>query len=348
VRKTGTSGGGESSDGISVEMILSGILTIFAYDKNNAHLSRYKKILLRVRPNIKRELIDMAVFKARNDDFELAEEICRALDGIAPDDPYVALTSASVQDLRGAFFRQSGLFDDADACDEEARALYRKALREDIPDAHFSAASFYLRTQDFARAKSCFETFLALAHGSGGEDEENVQTKIERAVECINMIDTQNLDDELYKKAYSLISSGEEGKGIGVIREFLEKNAGVWKAWFLLGWGLRLLERFDDARQAFLRAEQCEGGKTADTYNELAICCMESGLLEKSESYLKKAIQLNPQDSKIMSNMGVLLRAMKRFDDARTWFLTALEFNPDDIVAKRSLDELECDGREVL
>jgi tetratricopeptide (TPR) repeat protein len=213
-------------------------------------------------------------------------------------------------------------------------------LQEDSPDAHFNAAVFYLRTQDFARAKSCFETFLALAQGLRGEDEENVQKKIERAEECIRMINSQNLDDELYRNAYSLISSGEEEKGIGVIREFLEKNADVWKAWFLLGWGLRLSGRFEDARQAFLRAEQCNGGKTSDTYNELAICCMESGLLSQSESFLQKAINLNPEDSKIMSNMGILLCAMKRFDDARTWFLTALEFNPDDITAKRLLDGL--------
>ncbi|GMO41838.1 MAG: tetratricopeptide repeat protein [Treponemataceae bacterium] len=327
---------------ISAEMILSGILAVFAYDKNNEHAPYYKKILLRSRPDIKRELSGMALVKAYNDDFELAEEICLALRGIAPDDPESAFTSALILDRRGEFYRRSGLHDDADACDEEALLYYKQAMSEDIPDAHFNAALFFLRKQDFARAKDCFETYIALATPSAapggtqwdGELTETARKKIERAAECVNMINSQNLDDALFKNAYTLISSGQEEKGIAAVKEFLEKNPKVWNAWFLLGWGLRLLGRFDDARQAFLQAENCDGGATADTYNELAICCMELGLLDESETRLKKALRLNPEDSKIMANMGVLMLKMKKSGDARKWFLTALEYNPDDAIAR--------------
>jgi Flp pilus assembly protein TadD len=117
----------------------------------------------------------------------------------------------------------------------------------------------------------------------------------------------------------------------------LRKNGGVWNAWFLLGWGLRLLGRYEDAREAFLKTAQCEGGKTGDTYNELAICCMEMNLLGESEAALKTALSLSPEDAKIMANMGVLLSKSKKTSEARKWFRSALEYNPDDAVAKQAL-----------
>jgi Flp pilus assembly protein TadD len=151
------------------------------------------------------------------------------------------------------------------------------------------------------------------------------------------MIDARNLDDDLFKSARSLIVSGQAEKGVEVVREFLRKNGGVWNAWFLLGWGLRLLGRYEDARAAFLTTAHCEGGKTSDTYNELAICCMEMNLLDESEAALKTALSLSPEDAKIMANMGVLLSKSKKTSEAQKWFRAALEYNPDDAVAKQAL-----------
>ena len=336
---------------IEDEALLAGILLIFAYDTKNKNAPYYKKILRAARPNIIIELSRMAFVKAKDGDFELADEIARALLNLAPDDASAALAAALVYDMRGEWFAKAGLDEDADACDEEALRLFERAMNADMPDAYFNAAVFFLRKENFSRAKDCFEAFLALASrtvgafeganedgGNGGSSsDENSHKKIERALECLNMIAARNLDDDLFKSARALIVSGQEEKGIALVREFLRKNGGVWNAWFLLGWGLRLLGRYEDAREAFLQAAQCEGGKTSDTYNELAICCMEMNRLGESEAALKTALSLAPEDAKIMANMGVLLCKAHKAGEAQQWFRAALEYNPDDPVAKQAL-----------
>ena len=83
---------------------------------------------------------------------------------------------------------------------------------------------------------------------------ENGLYKKERAQEIVNNINAQNIDDENYKAAYDFIKKGQEEKGIEAIRDFLQSNPKVWNAWFLLGWGLRRLERYSDAKTAFLQA----------------------------------------------------------------------------------------------
>ncbi|MDR1786045.1 MAG: hypothetical protein LBR23_06250 [Spirochaetaceae bacterium] len=328
-----------SGDGeIPGEMILAGILSVFAYDPENEHAGYYRRLLLRARPGIKQELSAAALLKARNDDFALAEEICLALRGLSPEDGLCALNYAAVLDRKGEFYRRSGLHEDADACEEEARRYYQRAMEEDIPEAHFNGGLFFFRRRDFARAKDCFETYIALAQGlSGGE---GADEKIGIALDSIEYIDTQNLEDERFKSAYELISSGQEEKGIRLIRDFLEAHGDVWNAWFLLGWGLRLLGRFGDAKRAFRQAVRCGGGGTGDTWNELAICDMELGLYAESEGDLLSALELNPEDPKIMSNMGVLKLKTHNKTEAATWFRAALEYNPGDPIARAALDNL--------
>ena len=83
--------------------------------------------------------------------------------------------------------------------------------------------------------------------------------KKERAQEIINNINNKNKDDDTFKNAYSLINSGQEEKGIEEIRSFIVNNPKVWNAWFMLGWALRRLERYDDAL-LFLEQVVTSGG----------------------------------------------------------------------------------------
>ena len=74
-----------------------------------------------------------------------------------------------------------------------------------------------------------------------------------------------------------------------------------------LGWGLRRLERFEDALKAFEKARECEGGdESADTLNELAICQMETGELDEARNTLVEALEMDPDSTKIISNLGFL------------------------------------------
>lgn len=327
---------------LTAEMIFAGILTVLAYDTSNEHLDYYRKLILSARPDIKQELTEAAILKTRNEDFDIAEEIFMALRGLDPDDIAIILNTALFFDQRAESYRRSGLNDDADAYDESAHKYYKIAMESDSPqaDVFFNAGFFYLRQRNFGRAKNCFETYLSLTAGLTDDDlGEAGLYKRKRAREISNDISARNLEDEQFKAAFDFISMGQEEKGLEEIRDFLSKNPTVWNAWFLLGWGLRRLGRWSDAKAAFIQSIEC-GSTEPDTLNELAICHMELGEYAESKECLINALSIEPENTKIMSNMGYLELKMDHKEEAKKYFQTVLEFDPNDKIAQQMLEQI--------
>ena len=329
---------------LSGEQVLAGILTVLAYDRNNQHLDYYRSILKQARPDIEKELTEAAVIKAKNEDWDMAEELFLTLRGIDPENAGTKLNTAVFLDQRAESYRQSGLYEDADAYDSDAQEYYREAMEAEpaIPDAFFNAGFFYLKQHNFYDAKDCFETYLALTCDTSDEDlGENGIYKKERAQEIINNISNDNMDDERFKNAYKLISSGQEEKGLEEIREFLSKNPKVWNAWFMLGWGMRRLEKWEQAEQAFMQALTCGGENNSDCYNELAICQMEEKKLSEAKKSLLKALSISPEDTKIISNLGYLSLKEGNRSEAQKYFSAVLVYLPNDKIALSELAKLE-------
>lgn len=329
---------------LTQEQILAGILTVLAYDKHNQNLQYYRSIITKARPNIKKELSEAAILKVKNEDFELAEEIFLALQGLDPEDKAITLNMALFFDQRADSYRRSGLTEDADAYDEDALHYYKEAMVAEpaIPDAFFNVGFFYLKQKEYSNAKDAFETYLALTCDTPDEDlGDNGVYKKERAQEIVYNIKNQNMDDARFKAAYDLISNGEEEKGLDQIRMFLQNNPQVWNAWFMLGWGLRRLGRFEDGIQAFSKALECGGDTNSDTYNEMAICHLETGNYEEAKKALLKALAIEPESTKIISNLGYVALREGNIADAQKYFTTVLEFDPDDKIAQTELAKLE-------
>ncbi len=332
---------------ITSEQILAGILTVLAYDKKNEHLDYYRSIIKKVKPNIKKELCEAAILKTKNEDFDLAEEIFLALIGLDPEDVALTLNMALFLDQRADSYRNSGLIEDADAYDADAFSYYKKAMEEEppLPDVFFNAGFFFMKQHKYREAKDSFETYIALTCDVNDDDlGENGIYKKERAQEIVNFINEQNMDDQTFKDAYDLISRGEEEKGLEQIREFLVKNPKVWNAWFMLGWGLRKLERYDDAKQAFLEALKYGGDTNPDTYNELSLCYVQLKDFKEAQNSLMKALSLDPENTKVISNLGYLSLAQGDIQTARNYFQTVLEIDPKDVIAAAELLKLEKDS----
>ncbi|MGP1473877.1 MAG: tetratricopeptide repeat protein [Treponema sp.] len=326
------------------EQILAGILTVLAYDRHNAYLDYYRSIIKKARPDIQRELTEAAILKSKDEDWELAEELFMTLRGLDPENPVTALNTAIFLDQRAESYRKSNLNEDADAYDNDAFKYYKEAMNAEppLPDAFFNCGFFHLKQYDFREAKSCFETYVALTcDATDDELGENGIYKKERAQELVDRINNENLEDKAFITAYKLISGGQEEKGLKEIRSFLEKNQKVWNAWFLLGWGLRKLCRWEDSKQAFEESIVCGGNDNADTHNELAICLMETGNLSGAKSELLKALSLAPENEKIISNLGYLSLKEGKRDEAQKYFAAALEYCPNDKIAAAELAKLE-------
>lgn len=330
---------------LTQEQILAGILTIFAYDQKNEHIQYYRSIMKNARPNLKKEMTEAAILKSKNEDWELAEEIFLALHGFDPEDMTTILNTALFFDQRADSYRRSGLFEDADAYDNDALSYYKEALSADpeIPDAFFNAGFYYLKKHNYSEAKNCFENYLALTCDVKDEDlGENGLYKKNRASEILDEIKNRNMDDDHFMEAYRLISNEEVEKGLDEIRIFLQKNPAVWNAWFMLGWGLRKLQRYEDAVSAFEKSLTCEGGENqADTWNELSICHMECGNLDKAKDDLNKALAINPESTKIISNLGTLALKEGKVSEAASYFQTVLEIDPNDKIALEVLKSLD-------
>lgn len=329
---------------LTEEQILAGLLAIMAYDSDNKNILYYRSILKKARPNLKKELTEAAILKTKNQDYDLAEEIFASLRGFDPEDIATVLNTAIFFDQRADSYRQSGLTEDADAYDADAIFYYRQAMESEpaVPDAFFNAAFYYLKKQSFKEAKSCLETYLALTCDTSDEDMgENGLYKKNRAQELLDEISNRNMEDDSFKAAYDFINSGEVEKGLEQIHAFLEKNPEVWNAWFMLGWGLRHQKRYADAILAFEKALTLDGGKKADTYNELAICYLEEGNLAKAKSTLEKALSIENENTKIISNLGYLALKEGNTAVAAAYFQTVLEYDPEDRIAATELAKLD-------
>lgn len=327
------------------EMILAGILTVFAYDPENAQVDYYRAIIKTLHPDIVGEMTEAAIMKARNGDFELAEEIFLSLRGLEPDNMRTILNLALMNDERADSFRNAGLDEEAEACDERAFAFYRTVLNAEPPlsDAFFNAGFFHLKQRNYRKAKEALITYLKLENG----EDDTAKYRVEKAKKIVDEISSRDLDDDLFKAAYDFIAMGEEERALEQIRLFMEHHPKVWNAWFLLGWALRRLERWEDAKAAFTQALELgkspksgiESGYT-DICNELSICLMELGDFAQSRAWLISALERESENTKIISNLGTLaLREGKR-DEAVSFFRTVLEFDPKDRLALAMLSEL--------
>jgi Flp pilus assembly protein TadD len=129
------------------------------------------------------------------------------------------------------------------------------------------------------------------------------------------------------------------------IRDFIEKYPSVWNGWFILGWALRRLGRWEDGAAAFTKAVELDGS-VSDIRNELAICLMECGDLQGARRELEAALRLDPENIKIISNLGVLAVKSGNAVEAAAFFRAVHELDPEDEIANKYLKIRNEEGRK--
>ncbi|MDR2478661.1 MAG: tetratricopeptide repeat protein [Treponema sp.] len=312
---------------LSWEMIVAGMLYVIAQGTEKPEwIDYYRHFVLAVKPGIMGEFTGAAIQNAKNGGFDLALEILGALRGLFPGSPVTLLNRALVLEERASLFERQGTAEAAAAFQETA-AAYEEALSLEppFPGAYFNAGFFYLERKNYSRAKECLSDYTSIAN----DDE-----KLEQAEAVIREIEENGLEDESFSEAFDLIQAGQEEAGMQTIRDFIERHPSVWNGWFMLGWALRRLARWEDGAAAFRKAIELGGGGS-DTRNELAICLMELNDFRAARHELETALREDSENVKIISNLGVL--AMKNGDDdeAAAFFRTVLELAPGDQIAKQ-------------
>ncbi len=319
-------------DDITWEAIISAMLRILAYNPEHENADYFREFILAVKPDIKDELTEAGILKARNKDFDIAIEIFMALEGLFPDCAITKLNLALVYEDRAYHYTRVEKKELAERYFDLAFSTYKRALTVDPsnPKIHYNFAYFFLKQKNYEKAKEHFELYL-----KWGED----KNKLAEAKKIVEEIQKNFLMDKLFKEAFDYIKMGKEKEGIEKIKLFLKEHNNVWNAWFLLGWGYRRLGMYEEGKEAFLKALKYHK-PLPDTLNELAICLMELGKYDESFEKLKEALKLEPENTKVISNMGMV--ALKKGDkeEAKGYFRTVLEIDPEDPVAKHFLKEL--------
>lgn len=318
---------------LSWEMIIAGMLKVLAYQPDHDDAPYYRAFIRAMRPRMVEELSETGIINSRNENFEIAEEIFLALSGFDPAGVEGPANLAVTLEQRAEALEKIGRTEEADRCRDRAAAAYRSLFTRSggLPaDVYLNGGLFFLKAYNMEEARRCLEQFVQLS-----EEED----KVSRARSILSEIESQNTTDQLFKEAFDFIRMGDEERGIAAVEAFLGKHPDAWNGWFLLGWGNRRLNRFQDAARAFERALSL-GGDNADTRNELAICQMELGNFKASRRHLEQALKLEPDNTKIMSNMGVLALKEDDPEEARRYFDAVLELEPEDPVAQRYRDHL--------
>jgi tetratricopeptide (TPR) repeat protein len=311
---------------LSGEMILSGMLRVLAEDPGRENADYYRRFVLSFKPDIFSEFTEAAILKAKNGDYDPALEIVDALNGLFPGSPAALLNRALILEKRSEALGKAGREEEAEAGNVLADEAYRQilSLSPPLPDGLFNAGFYFMNRRDYEQAKACFSAYIPLASGD--------PEKRARAASIVKEIESHSLDDAAFREAYECIRGGEERRGLELVRDFLERKPLVWNGWFLLGWGLRRLGRWEDGETAFRKAVELGGG-IGDTRNELAICLMEMGDYKAARKELEAGLREDPENVKIISNLGVLALKTGNDDEAAGFFRTVLELEPEDPLA---------------
>jgi Flp pilus assembly protein TadD len=328
---SGKKAGQIGPEDLSWEAIVAGMLTVLGHEPGHKDAAYFRRFVLAVKPDIKKEFTHAGILQARNGSFEVAQAVFLSLRGLFPECAQTAMNLALVYDQQSRHAESMDHTEEAEAHADKAFDAYKTALLIDPeePALHYNVGYFFLHQRSFEKARDHFDSFVKL----GGDPKQ-----VREVRRIISEIDSQHLVDRLFSEAYDAIRMGREEVGVGKITEFLSRNPRVWNAWFLLGWGYRRLARWAEGRDAFLKALEINP-KHADTLNELAICLMELGDLEASQARLAEALHLEPENTKIISNLGILSLRRGREEEASGFFRTVLDLDPGDSVAKRYLEK---------
>jgi len=317
---------------LSWEMIIAAMLKIIAHDPDHENADYFRNIIFAIRPDISKEMTNAAIVKAGEKDFDIAEEIFLSLKNLQPGEFTPLLNLSLLFEERADSYSAIGKDELAEEFNEKAFESYKElvASAPDSADAHFNFGLFFLKRNNVSKAYEHLEIFLKFNTDS---------KKAKRVKEILSQIESKRNTDELFFSAYDAIKMGREEEAIETIGKFIKQEPDVWNAWFLLGWAYRRKEMYAEGVEAFEKALRL-GSDQTDVFNELAICLMELGRLDDSKGYLLEALKAEPENIKILSNLGIV--ALKSGDPAgaEVYFRSVIEIDPEDRIAAEYLTKL--------
>lgn len=327
----------DSSIEISIELIVSGMLKILAYQPEHRHASYYREFVLNVQPDAVEELNLAAIAQEQKQNFDFAEELFLAVCHLSKQSAaYINL--ATLYNRRAAL--DTGKGTEYDFYVQKALDTLKQgveAVGEDAPLLS-ELGFFHLYQGNVELAKEYLDKYLAIAP----EDE-----KSKHISKIMQDIDLKLNDDRTLMQAYDEIQLNKEEAALALLDVYLGHNPKVWNAWFLKGWALRRLGEYLEAEKALVSALSYTEG-SSDIYNELALCGLETGKRELAKTYLNTAVDLDPENITLLSNLAYLHLQDWQWDEAREFLELARIIDGKDPLIQQLMQDYERETGEQL
>ena len=319
-------------DGISLESIVSGMLTIIAYDENHKDASYFKDFVLTVDPMLPDKLNKAAIAKEEQKDYEFAEELFLAVYHLMPQSAS-CINLATLYSAMAVDARDKGDEEKEDEYLLSAKRTLKDGLRRFGENADILAeiASYEAFTGNLEEARDYLDRYMAAAEE--GEKKQEMKKLLSR-------IEVQLENDEEIKEAYDFIMLDDTEKAIAAADRFIERNPKVWNGYFLRGWALRKAGKFEEARKDLMKCLEL-GESSADIYNELSIAELEVGDRTLAKTYLETAADLDPDNLTVASNLSYLYLQDDELDEAREYLEKARYLSGNDEIVRNLIAEYE-------
>ena len=317
-------------DKVTLESIVAGMLVVIAYKENDRNIGYYRDFVLAAQPNAVEELNTAAIAKEHQKDYPFAEQLFLTVYHMLPQ-------SASCINL--ATLYSSWAVYEKDQKDDKAEEFYLTKCLNTLEDglerfgenedilAELGSLHTYLGNLE--EAQGYLERYMKVA-----EDGEKRQ-KLKKMLKDV----TLRLDsDQEIRQAYDFMMLDEEDKALEAIEKFIAANPTVWHGHFIKGWALRRQKKYQEAEASLLKCLEC-GESNADIYNELSICALEKGNRPLAKSYLDTAVDLDPDNLTLTSNLAFLHLMDEEWDEAKEWIEKSRRLAPDDRQVQQMMEE---------
>lgn len=102
-------------------------------------------------------------------------------------------------------------------------------------------------------------------------------------------------------------------------------------------------DRLDEARALYAQALTEDAGDVR-ALRGMGVLEARAGCLGAAEDWLRRALEVAPEDATALNDLGETLRLQGRADEARAVFESALRIDPDDAQVRNNLGVLEMDS----
>jgi Flp pilus assembly protein TadD len=327
----------DATTDISIELIVAGMLKIIAFNWEHEHASYYRDFILAVQPDAPVELTLAAIAQEKKGNYTFAEELFLSVIRLAPQ-------STSFINLATLYSRMAV----QDSEKGEAYDFYQQKMINILHEGleivgedaslYCEIGFFHLYQGNVELAGEYLEQYLGLAEE--GDKKKHVMN-------IMKDIKTKLNNDANLMQAYDAIQMNDEEKALELLASYIQDNPKVWNAWFLKGWALRRLSRFQEAEEALVQALAWAKG-SSDIYNELALCSIETGKAELAKTYLNTAVDLDDENITLISNLAYLHLKDGELDEARKFLEMARGIDPKDPVIIQLMKDYQDQSGEIL